>query len=110
MCLGLPSLGERFGLPVLEALACGTPIITASAPSLPEVAGDTTLMVDPYDALGLADAVSRTLTDSGLRKDLRERGLRRVSVFTWRRTALLSECVCAAKTSSCSGLRRGRWG
>ena len=83
-----PSLGEGFGLPVLEAMACGTPVITASASSLPEVAGDAALMIDPYDALGLADAMYRTLTDSGLREDLRQRGLRRVSAFSWRRTAL----------------------
>lgn len=87
-CLVLPSLGEGFGLPVLEAFACGTPVITASTSSLPEVAGDAALMVDPYDALGLADAMYRTLTDSGLREDLRQRGLRRASAFTWRRTAL----------------------
>jgi len=88
VCLVLPSLGEGFGLPVLEAMACGTPVITSSASSLPEVAGDAALMVDPYDALGLADAMYRTLTDSGLHGDLRERGLRRVSAFTWARTAL----------------------
>lgn len=87
-CLVFPSLGEGFGLPVLEAMACGTPVITASASSLPEVAGDASLMVDPYDALGLADAMYQTLTDSGLREDLRQRGLRRVSAFSWRRTAL----------------------
>jgi glycosyltransferase involved in cell wall biosynthesis len=88
VCLVLPSLGEGFGLPILEAMACGTPVITACASSLPEVAGDAALLVDPYDALGLADAMYRTLTDSNLREDLRERGLRRVSAFTWRRTAL----------------------
>jgi len=88
VCLMLPSLGEGFGLPVLEAMACGTLVVTASASSLPEVAGDAALMVDPYDALGLADAMYRTLTDGGLRETLRQRGLRRVSAFTWKRTAL----------------------
>jgi glycosyltransferase involved in cell wall biosynthesis len=73
---------------VLEAMACGTPVITASASSLPEVAGDAALMVDRYDCLDLADAMYRTLTDNDLREDLRQRGLRRVSAFTWKRTAL----------------------
>lgn len=88
VCLVLPSLGEGFGLPILEAMACGTPVITASASSLPEVAGNAALMVDPYDALGFADAMHRMLADSGLREDLRARGLQRVSAFTWKRTAL----------------------
>ena len=86
-CLVLPSLGEGFGLPILEAMACGTPVAVANTSSLPEVAGDAALHVDPYDAVGLADAMFRVLTDRTLREDLRHRGLQRAPFFTWRRTA-----------------------
>jgi glycosyltransferase involved in cell wall biosynthesis len=86
-CFVFPSLGEGFGLPVLEAMACGTPVVTTGVCSLPEVAGDAALMVDPYDTVNLADAMYRVLTDYGLVKDLRRRGLERVRTFTWRRTA-----------------------
>ncbi len=86
-CLVLPSLREGFGLPVLEAMACGTPVITSGSSSLPEVGGDAALRVDPYDAIALSDAMYRVLTDMHLREDLRERGLKWVRSFSWRRTA-----------------------
>ena len=87
VCLVLPSLRAGFGLPVLEAMACGTPVITSSSSSLPEVGGDAALRVDPHDAIDLADAMYRVLTDADLRDDLRERGLKWVRAFSWRRTA-----------------------
>jgi glycosyltransferase involved in cell wall biosynthesis len=86
-CLVLPSLREGFGLPVLEAMACGTPVITSSSSSLPEVGGDAAIRVDPYDAIDLSDAMYRVLADSDLRQDLSERGLKWVSGFSWDRTA-----------------------
>ncbi len=86
-CLVLPSLREGFGLPVLEAMACGTPVVTSASSSLPEVGGDAALRVDPHDAIDLADAMYRVLTEAHLREDLIERGLKWVRGFSWRRTA-----------------------
>ena len=86
-CLVLPSLREGFGLPVLEAMACGTPVITSSSSSLPEVGGDAAVRIDPHDAVDLADAMYRVLADRDLREDLRERGLKWVRAFSWQRTA-----------------------
>lgn len=86
-CLVLPSLGEGFGLPVIEAMACGTPVVVARTTSLPEVAGDAALQVDPHDPAALAAAMHRVLSDHALRVDLRRRGLVRAAVFTSRRTA-----------------------
>jgi glycosyltransferase involved in cell wall biosynthesis len=86
-CLVLPSLREGFGLPVLEAMACGTPVITSSSSSLPEVGGDAAIRVDPHDAIDLSDAMYRVLADPDLRRDLSERGLAWVGGFSWDRTA-----------------------
>ena len=87
VCLVLPSLREGFGLPVLEAMACGTPVISSSSSSLPEVGGDAAIRVDPYDAIELADAMYRVLADADFREELRARGLKWVGGFSWRRTA-----------------------
>lgn len=82
-----PSRFEGFGLPVLEAMACGTPVITTTASSLPEVAGSAALLVDPDDTDALTAALSRLMTDATLREDLGEAGLRQAARFSWARTA-----------------------
>lgn len=82
-----PSLYEGFGLPVLEALACGAPVITSNSSSLPEVAGDAALLVPPDDVDELVRAMRRVLEDKKLRDDLRARGPRQAAPFTWERAA-----------------------
>ena len=82
-----PSLYEGFGLPVLEAMACGTPVVCADASSLPEIAGDAALLVPPTDVKALAGAMERLISDAELRRELRGRGLVQASRFTWERTA-----------------------
>jgi glycosyltransferase involved in cell wall biosynthesis len=81
-----PSLYEGFGLPPLEAMASGTPVITSNVSSLPEVVGDAALLIDPYDAGAIAAAMRQVLTDPALREDLRRRGLQRVREFSWERS------------------------
>ncbi len=85
-----PSLYEGFGLPPLEAMACGTPVITSDVSSLPEVVGDAGLTVPPTDEMALAEAMRRVLGDPAIGADLRKRGLERAKRFSWEQTAALT--------------------
>ena len=78
-----PSLYEGFGLPPLEAMASGTPVVTSNVSSLPEVVGDAAVLVDPYSAKSIAEGIQRVLVDPALRETLRLRGLERAKAFSW---------------------------
>jgi glycosyltransferase involved in cell wall biosynthesis len=82
-----PSLYEGFGLPPLEAMACGTPVVTSDRPSLPEVVGEAGLMVEATDSQELAEAMERVLMDENLRREMREKGLKQAVKFTWEAAA-----------------------
>jgi glycosyltransferase involved in cell wall biosynthesis len=85
-----PSLLEGFGLPIVEAMACGAPVITSNNSSMREVAGDAAVLVDPRDVREITEAMARVAEDSGLRKELSARGLKRAAEFSWKRTAELT--------------------
>ena len=81
-----PSLYEGFGLPPLEAMACGTPVVTSSLTSLPEVVGDAAVLVDPYDPADIGGGLERVLADDALRAELSARGRARAQEFSWERS------------------------
>lgn len=85
--LVFPSIYEGFGLPALEAMACGTPVAASNATSLPEVVGDAGLLFDPFSVDEMASVLDRVLEDDALRLELRQRGLERACQFTWEVTA-----------------------
>jgi len=88
MCFVYPSFFEGFGLPPLEAMKCGAPVIVSNTTSLPEVVGDAAICVDPYDINAMAGALERVNTDSILREELSIKGQARARLFDWRDTAL----------------------
>ena len=87
LCFIYPSYFEGFGLPPLEAMQCGVPVIVGDRTSLPEVVGDAAVLVDPFDVHALAAAIEKVLSDSNLRAKLSVQGLARAKLFEWRETA-----------------------
>jgi glycosyltransferase involved in cell wall biosynthesis len=85
--LAFPSLHEGFGIPVLEAMATGTPVVTSDVSALPEVAGNAALLVDPYSVESIANGIASVLNDSNLRNELIQRGLARIKHFSAERVA-----------------------
>jgi glycosyltransferase involved in cell wall biosynthesis len=87
LALCMPSLFEGFGLPLIEAMACGTPVLTSTATSLPEVAGSAALLVDSTDIDAIAAGLYRIVSDQGMRAELAALGILRAKQFSWERTA-----------------------
>lgn len=87
LCFVYPSYFEGFGLPPLEAMKCGAPVVVADATSLPEVVGDAGLKVDPFDVSAIAGAIGELIGNSDLRRELSAKGLKRAEMFDWQNTA-----------------------
>jgi glycosyltransferase involved in cell wall biosynthesis len=99
--LAFPSLYEGFGLPVVEAMACGTPVVTSSSGALGEIAGDAAEFVEPTDVASIADGIRRVLTCPARRAELRERGLARAAQFTWTAAASQTRTLYLAAIQDC---------
>jgi glycosyltransferase involved in cell wall biosynthesis len=91
LALVMPSLYEGFGLPCLEAMACGTPVVASNAGALPDTCGDAAILVDPHNETGFADALERLATDDNARRELGERGAARAASFTWQHSAQVTD-------------------
>ncbi len=90
LCFVYPSYFEGFGLPPLEAMQCGAPVIAGNQTSLPEVVGDAGLLIDPFNQQAIADALARVIDDASLRAEMRRKGLAQAEKFSWSRTAQLT--------------------
>ena len=90
LCFAYPSYFEGFGLPILEAMQCGTPVIAGNRTSLPGVAGDAALLVDPFDQAAIGNGLVRLIKNADYRAELRVKGLDRAAAFSWKNTALLT--------------------
>lgn|SRR3990167_9031233 len=90
MAAAMPSFSEGFGLPAVEAMACGTPVLSSDKGSLPEVVGDSGVYFDPYDAMAMSTAILRMANDVQLRDSLANKALERAATFTWERAARLA--------------------
>ncbi len=103
-----PSLYEGFGFPPLEAMACGTPVITSNASSLPEIVGDAGIMVAPHDTRGFSHALERILADTTKQREMREKGLRQAARFSWDKTVQETLAVYRATEDTEHDHRPGR--